>query len=73
MVGIAPSLLKSKASFQKMIPSKTKKKIETAINTCVSLKATLEKDDFPQKRDFLTWSIEHLIRKVKQFVKKYIA
>ena len=27
--------------------------------------------EIPQKRDFLTWSIQNFIRKVKQFVGKY--
>ena len=27
--------------------------------------------EIPQKRNFLTWSIQNFVRKVKQFVKKY--
>ena len=27
--------------------------------------------EIPQKRDFLTWSIQIFVRKVKQFVRKY--
>ena len=27
--------------------------------------------EIPQKRDFLTWSIQNFVRKVKQFVIKY--
>ena len=27
--------------------------------------------EIPQKRDFLTWSIQNFVRKVKQFVRKY--
>ena len=27
--------------------------------------------EVPQKQDFLTWSIQNIISKVKQFVKKY--
>ena len=27
--------------------------------------------EIPQERDFLTWSIQNLLRKVKQFVRKY--
>ena len=27
--------------------------------------------EVPQKRDFLTWSIQSFLRKVKQFVRKY--
>ena len=28
--------------------------------------------DIPQKRDFLTWNIQNILRKMKQFVRKYI-
>ena len=27
--------------------------------------------EIPQKRDFLTWSIQNFIRKMKHFVRKY--
>ena len=27
--------------------------------------------EIPQKRDFLTWSIQSFVRKVKQVIKKY--
>ena len=27
--------------------------------------------EIPQERDFLTWSIENFVKKVKQFVRKY--
>ena len=27
--------------------------------------------EIPQKRDFLIWSIQNFVRKVKQFVRKY--
>ena len=65
--------LKNKAHFQKMIPGKKTQKSETVINTCVSLiKQHWEKmTEVPQKRDFLTWSIQNFVRKVKQFVRKY--
>ena len=65
--------MKSKASFQEIIPRKKKPKSETVINTCVSLiKQHWKKmTKIPQKRDFLTWSIQNFIRKVKQFVSKY--
>ena len=33
-----PPSLKSKAPFQEMIPGKRTKKLETVINTCVSLR-----------------------------------
>ena len=47
--------------------------METVINTCVSLiKQDWKKmTEIPQKRDFLTRSIQNFIRKVKQFVTKY--
>ena len=36
------------------------------------IKQHLEKlVEIPEKRDFLTWSIKNLVRKVKQFVTKY--
>ena len=48
-------------------------KSETVIDTCVSLiKQDWKKmTEIPQKRDFLTRSIQNFIRKVKQFVTKY--
>ena len=27
--------------------------------------------EIPQKHDFLTWTIQNFVRKVKQFVRKY--
>ena len=27
--------------------------------------------EIPQKHDFLTWSIQNFVRKIKQFVRKY--
>ena len=69
-----PPPLKNKAPFQKKIPRKKKtQKSETAINTCVSLIKQNWKNvaEIPQKRDFLTWSIQNFVRKVKQFVRKY--
>ena len=56
-----------------MIPRKKPKRLETIINTCVSLikqhwRKMLE---VPQKRDFLTWSIQNFVGNVKQFVRKY--
>ena len=57
-----------------MIPRKNNpKKSETVINTCVSLIKQHWKKmaEIPQKHDFLTWSIQNFIRKVKQFVREY--
>ena len=57
-----------------MIPGKKTKKSETIVNTCVLLiKEHWKKmSEIPQKLDFITWSIQKFIRKVKQFVGKYI-
>ena len=78
--GVAPSSLKneslplkSKVPFQEMIPRKKPKKSEIVINTCISLIKQHRKKmaEIPQKRDYLTWSIQIFVRKVKQFVRKY--
>ena len=63
--------LKSKASIQEIIPGKNHEKLET--NTCVSIiKQHWRKiAETPQKRDFLTWSIQNAVRIVKQFVRNY--
>ena len=44
-------------------------------NTCVSLikQHWNMMAEIPQKCDVFTWSIQNFIRKVKQFVKKYIS
>ena len=54
-----------------MIPRKKPKNPETVINTCVSI-IKQQMAEIPQKCDFLTWNNQNLIRKVKQFVRKYI-
>ena len=56
-----------------MIPEKKKPKSETVINTCVSLiKQHWQKmAEIAYKRDFLNWSIQNFVIKVKQFVRKY--
>ena len=56
-----------------MIPRKNTKKLETVINTCASRKKQHWKQmaEIPQKHDFLTWSIQNFVRKVKQFARKY--
>ena len=66
--------LKSEVTFQEMIPRKKKpQKLETVINTCVSIiKQPWKKMvEIPWKRDFLAWNIQNFVRKVKQFVRKY--
>ena len=65
--------LKNEAPFQEVIPrTKKSEKSETAINTCVSLIKQHWKKlvEIPQKHDFLTWSIQIFLRKVKQFFRK---
>ena len=56
-----------------MIPRKKTKKLETAINTCVSIIKQHWKKmaEIPQECDFLTWTIQNFVRKVKQIVRKY--
>ena len=65
--------LKSKFPFQQMIPRNKPTKSETIVNTCVSLIKQHWKKmaEIPQKRDFLTCSIQNFVRKVKQLVRKY--
>ena len=66
--------MKSKAPFQEIILRKRKqKKMETVINTYVSLIKQHWKKmaEIPQECDFLTWSIQNFVRKEKQFVRKY--
>ena len=69
----SPPSLKRKAPFQENIPTKKPKKLETVINTCVSLiKQRWRKIvEIPQKCCFLNWSIQNFVRKVKEFLKKY--
>ena len=58
---------------KKTLQEKTKKMKTVIINTCVSLRKQhwTKMAEIPQKRDFLTWSIQNFVRKVKQFVRKY--
>ena len=65
--------LKSEAPFQGMIPRKKPNKLETVINTCVSIIKQHWKKmaEIPQECDFLTCSIQYFVRKVKQFPRKY--
>ena len=65
---------KKRNPFYEIIPRKKKlKKLETVINTCVSIIKQQWKKmaEIPQECDFINWSIQNFVRKVKQFVKKY--
>ena len=64
-----PSPLKSKTTFQEIIPRKKTQKSETVINTWVSLWKKMAK--IPQTRGFLSWSIQNFVKKNKQFARKY--
>ena len=69
----APSL-ESKAPFQEMIPGEKKtRKNPKLINTCVSLIKRYGKKmaEIPKKCNFLTWSVQNFVRKVKYYVRKY--
>ena len=59
--------------LQKEFLEKKPKKIESVINTCVSLiKQHWEKmAEIPQERDFVTWRIQNFVRRVKLFVRNY--
>ena len=63
--------LKNKASFQEMIPGKNHEKLET--NNCVLIIKQQWKKiaETPQERDFLTWTIQYVVRIAKQFVRNY--
>ena len=65
--------LKSEAPFQEMIPRKNHEKLETVINICISIIKQHWKKmaEIPQEHDFLTWSIQTFVRRVKQFVTKH--
>ena len=60
--------------FQGMIPRKNPKKSETVINTCVLLiKQHWKKmTEIPQKRDFLTWSIQNSSEKWNSFLQNIL-
>ena len=64
---------KVKPLSRKRYLEKRPKKLETVIDTCVSfIKRHWKKlANISQKRDFLTLRIQNVIRKVKQFVRKY--
>ena len=59
--------LKGEAPFQVMIPRKNPEKLESVINTCISIiKQHWEKmAEIPQEHNFLTWGIQTFVRKVK--------
>ena len=48
-----------------------KKKSETVIKTSLIKQHWKKMAEIPQKGDFLTWSIQNVVSKVKQFVRKY--
>ena len=69
----SPSLLKSKALFQEIIPRKKTPKNQKLPLILVfhSFNKTGKKmAEIWQKRDFLTWSIQNFVRKEKHFVRK---
>ena len=55
--------LKSEAPFLEMIPRKNPKKLETVINTCVSIIKQHWKKmaEIPQESDFIIWSIQNFV------------
>ena len=67
------SPLESEVVSRKWFPEKNPEKWETIINTCASIIKQRWKKmaEIPQERDFLTCTIRNLVRKVKQFVRKY--
>ena len=68
-----PPHWKVKPASRKWFLEKTPEKSETVINICVSIIKQYWKKmaEIPQEHDFLTWGIQTLVRKVKQFVRKY--
>ena len=58
---------------RKLFLEKNPEKLETVINTCVSLIKQHWKKmaEIPHKRDFHTWSIQNFIIKVRRSVRKY--
>ena len=76
-----PSTRKTNPPFEKRSSlqgnnsqKKNPEKLESAINTCVSIIKQHWKKmaEVPQERDFLTWSIQNFVGKVKHFVKNII-
>ena len=65
--------LTNEATSRKWFLEKNSKKSETAINTCVSLikQNWWQITEIPKKHNFLIWSIENFVRKVKEFARKY--
>ena len=74
------SMLKSKvlkSPSRKWMLRKTPQKSESVTNTTTYNNTQLIKEkwekmaEIPEKCNFLTWSIENFVRKVKSFVRKY--
>ena len=67
-----PHHWKVKPASRKWFLEKNLEKSETVINICVSIiKQHWKKmPEIPQERDFLTWSIQNFVKKVKKFVRK---
>ena len=63
-----PKKKKKKENLEKKF-----KKSETAINTCVSLinQHWKKMAEILQEHDFLFWSTQNFVRKIKQFIRKY--
>ena len=67
-----PPHLKVKPPCRKWFLEKKPKKSETVISSVSIIKQHWKKmAEIPQKSDFLTWSIQNFVKKVKQFVRKY--
>ena len=64
---------KSETPFQEIIPRKKPWKMRNCHYTCTSIIKQHWKKmaEIPQAHDFLTWSIQNFVRKVKQLVRKY--
>ena len=67
-----PSYRKVKPHSRKWVLKKIPEKPETVINTWVSIIKQHWKNmvEILQESDFITWSIQNFVGKVKQFVKK---
>ena len=68
-----PPHWKVKLPSRKWFLEKKPPKLETVINSCISvIKQHWKKiAEIPQECDFFTWSIQNVVRKVKQFARKY--
>ena len=65
--------LKSEAPSKKWFLEKNTKKLESVINTCVSIIKQHWKKmaKIPEESDSLAWSMQNVARKVKQFASRY--